>query len=122
MSTLDDIWNRAADGPSGTEGDDALAAVILFDGTVNNGGLTLCFDALSDDQISAAIEGYRFFGFPAVADLITRVRREVADGLDEEHVELVYDGQYFDLIPDSETLQEALARVHAQEPGAFAEA
>ncbi|WP_152364951.1 DMP19 family protein [Microlunatus speluncae] len=70
------VWNRAAGepGPDSRSGDRALAAVITFDGLVNNGGLAHACDVLSSDELAAAEQGYRYLRLPDVADIVMDAR------------------------------------------------
>lgn len=120
MSDIDKIWNRAAAGDGGEQGDEALAALLLFHGTVMNGGLVNALEVLDEEQIAAAIGGYRFFGFDDAAALIVEAQSELEDDADPEEVEESKDGEFFDLIDDDETVYEALERKLAEDPAAFA--
>lgn len=120
MSDIDKIWNRAASGDGGEQGDEALAALLLFHGTVMNGGLVNALEVLDEEQIASAVEGYRFFGFDDAAALIIETQVELEDDADPEELEESKDGEFFDLIDDDETVYEALERKLADDPAAFA--
>ncbi len=120
MSDIDKIWNRAASGDGGEQGDEALAALLLFHGTVMNGGLVNALEVLDEEQIASGVEGYRFFGFDDAAALIVETQVELEDDADPEELEESKDGEFFDLIDDDETVYEALERKLADDPAAFA--
>lgn len=63
------IWNRALDGggSSPRRGDLALAALLRFDGMVDNGGVHHALSCLATQEIDAAVDGYAYFGFDEVA-------------------------------------------------------
>lgn len=118
--TANDIWNRAAAGEGGEDGDNALAALLLFHGTVMNGGLANCLEVLDEEQVRNAISGYRFFGFEEAANLIVEALRDLDNDVDPEELEETYDGDFFDLVPDDEIVSEAFEAKLAEDPAAFA--
>jgi hypothetical protein len=73
LSIVDQIWNRAAlesGGENARDGDRALADLFRFDGMAMNGGLGHAYDVLSDDELAAAMRGFRFFGLNELASFI----------------------------------------------------
>lgn len=122
MNDADRIWNRAAEGKGGELGDDALAALLLLHNTIMNGGLVNALDTVDEEQIASAIEGYRFFKLDDAADLIVTVLTELENDVDPEELEDTYDGDFYDLVPDDETVYEAFEAKLADEPTAFAAA
>src|SRR5690349_4793022 len=76
------VWNRACgfDSAGFREGDLALAAVILVDGYIQNGGVGHAFD-LTPEELAAGIAGFEYFGLHEMATIIRPHK-----GLDEaEH-------------------------------------
>ena len=117
FSQTDLIWNRAAlesGGNTARTGDRALADLLLAHGTVMNGGVGHAVEALSLDEFSAAIAGFRFFGFDEVALLLQEVLKAP-----EQTLELA-DGSYGSLIPDDQVLVERFEAYYRSSPQAFA--
>lgn len=126
MTTLDRIWNRAADGGGDGDGDLALAAVLTFHGMVMNGGLLNALETADPEELAEAKDGYRWLGLEDVADLIVRVEAEAAaivPGDDEavDDLEVQADDDYYRLIPDDAAVSEALESRYEESPDAFDE-
>lgn len=67
------IWNRAAleaGGQAPLAGDRALADLLLAHGLVMNGGVEHAVQALTSAELSAAVRGFRYFGFNEIALLL----------------------------------------------------
>ena len=82
MDPAGEVWNRAAmenGGSSPRRGDRALADALLVQGMMMNGGVDHCIEAVSDEELVAAIEGFRYLGADELADVLSRAR-----GLDIE--------------------------------------
>ncbi|NLE96811.1 MAG: DUF4375 domain-containing protein [Propionibacterium sp.] len=122
MSDPDTIWNRAAEGTGGEEGDDALAALLVLHGMVMNGGLVNAIEVAEEEELHAAVEGYRFFGLDDAADLIVETQSALDNDADPEILETMKDGEFYDLVPDDETVYDAFAAKLRDEPSAFAAA
>jgi hypothetical protein len=120
VTDADKIWNRAVQGTGGEHGDDALAALLVLHGTVMNGGLVNALETLDEEQVAAAVEGYRYFGFDEAADLIVETRIEIDNDADPGELEETRDGEFFDLVDDDETVYEAFTRKLADDPAGFA--
>lgn len=120
MSDPDKIWNRAAEGLGGEDGDDALAALLVVHGMVMNGGLVNALEVVDEEQLHAAIEGYRFFGLDEAADLIVETQAALDDDADPETLEATKDGEFYDIVPDDDTVYDAFLAKHEEEPTAFA--
>jgi hypothetical protein len=71
LTDADRVWNRACsyDAAGLREGDRALAALLLVDGYIQNGGVCHAFD-LTPDKLSAGLAGYAFFGLDELAAII----------------------------------------------------
>src|SRR5438874_1312518 len=71
LTDADRVWNRACDreGDDVREGDRALAALLLVDGYIKNGGVGHAFD-LTPQELAEGIEGYKFFGLDELAAII----------------------------------------------------
>lgn len=105
------IWNRALGGAGAAqrEGDRALRALLVFHGEAMQTGVLNALRCLSPEQLAAAQDGYRFFGFDAVADLIASPVDE-DENLDVSAVrESELDNAYDAVIP----LDDAIARAFA---------
>jgi hypothetical protein len=79
-----EIWNRACTengGPHPLEGDVALTNMLLGHGYIMNGGLEH-FEDLSAEEQRESINGFRFFSFNDVADLILKVPKLSGGELD----------------------------------------
>lgn len=120
MTDPDSIWNRAAAGPGGEDGDDALAALLVLHGMVMNGGLVNALDVIDEEQLHAAIEGYRFLGLDDAADLIVETQAALDNDADPEVLEATKDGEFYDLVPDDDTVYDAFLAKFEEEPTAFA--
>lgn len=94
------IWNRAAierGGQTPGNGDKALAALLLAHGLVMNGGVLDAVEALGD-ELAAACNGYRFYGFENAASLLEGAR--VFSDEDQEEREENLNLTYSKAIPD----------------------
>lgn len=128
MSTADEIWNRAAmerGGPAAKPGDLALASLLQVHNLAMSGGLLDAVERLDSSDLDTAEGAYRWFGLEAAADVVTRVRSEVADGaLDDDDradaLEADADAKYGELIPMDQTIVEAFEAKLSREPSAFA--
>lgn len=106
LTDADEIWNRACEGggDSPRAGDRALAALLLFHGPAMNGGVLHAVECLSPDQLTAALAGYRYFGFESVAALIGEDEKAIQLEQDLDTLEAVFDKQYWAQIPDDGVL------------------
>ena len=80
-----EIWNRACTENGGTEplaGDVALTWMLRGHGSMMNGGLDAFQDLPEQDQ-QASINGFRFFFFDDIADLILRAPKLSDNELDD---------------------------------------
>ena len=103
-----DVWNEslriAADDSAGADtprGLRMLAYIQRIHHAVEGDGLLFAMETNDDERIRRAVEGFHYFGFPAVADLfdgLTR-RREDDDYLDEMESELdrIFDASMLDV-------------------------
>ena len=72
-----EIWNRACTENGGAEpleGDVALTKMLLGHGYIMNGGLDQ-FEDLSEEEQRESINGFRFFSFDTIAELILKARK-----------------------------------------------
>lgn len=126
-----DVWNRALDydyeGPR-AEGDRALYDLLMLDNVAQNGGLLHGIQVLDEDELAAAVAGYRWFGLGPLADGIVSIAAAAADievdgpdsldsqsELEERADELFFGEQGSDL------LGRAFNRKLADQPDAFAD-
>ncbi len=134
QETIDRVWSRALDfdtpGDAAYPGDAALHTLLVFHGTVLNGGLWNGIESHMDDEdypIDAIVEAYRFFDLESAAATIERAATEYEtlllneDGdVDEEafdEAEMRIDESYH--LEDA-AVEEALALGVQQDPDAFA--
>jgi hypothetical protein len=118
LTNKDKIWNRACEGggDSPRAGDIALASMLLFHGPAMNGGVLHAVECLSSEQLTAAKAGYTYFGFDAIADLITSAERAINEGQDLEAREAILDQQYWAVIPDDGALSKSFEWHRSQHP------
>ncbi len=106
MRASDLIWNRAATengGNAPSRGDIALSALLSAHGLAMNGGVLHAAELLTEDNLKAALDGYRFFGLDAVAELLVRARHLVGGGGELDVIEHQLDAEYEQYVPcDSE--------------------
>ena len=79
-------------GPNPREGDRAIADLLIFDGLAANGGLGHACSVLDQDELRAAIQGFRFFGIDDIAAFLERV-----SGLPEEQQE-EFNYKYYEIV------------------------
>jgi hypothetical protein len=125
----DSIWNRAAMQGGGTSlrpGDRALADLLRFHSLSMNGGVLHGDEVRSEDEVAAAIAGYRYFGLDQAAAAVEWLVAE-ASGVDlegdldaAERLEVEGDARYAAAGPTDATLVEAFERRYRAEPEAFA--
>jgi hypothetical protein len=123
MTPADLIWNRAAmkEGGSGAApGDIALSSLLSAHALAMNGGVLHAVELLTGPELSAAMDGYRFFGFAKTADLLTRARELFVLGLDLEKCEIELDREYSNQIPNDSVLAEGFERHFRLHPVDFA--
>lgn len=133
---VDSVWNRALDLDSprdaGAAGDAALHTVLVFHGTVMNGGLFKAVESYADDEtypVDEVVEAYRFFDLETTAAAIERAAAEheelVAnedDDIDDEAMEEAEErinGMYH--LEDSD-VEDALVMALQRDPDSFASA
>jgi hypothetical protein len=122
-ASSEEVWNRAAmkrGGESPRPGDRALVSLLRVHGRAMNGGV---LHAVESDELTAALDAYRFFGLHDAAMVLDEYRRrlEASPSSDElDQLEPEADLRYADVIPDDSTLVEAFERLYASEPNLFA--
>lgn len=112
---LRDIWNRACSGAGAGVGDRHLAALLLVDGMVQNGGPNHAADSCDPAELTAAAAAARYFGMDDVAAVIEELPAAADDDAADERLSAMYHR----LMPDTERLTAALATRHATAPGDF---
>jgi hypothetical protein len=114
------VWNRATDFMAGEvptragAGDRNLVDALTVDGAIQANGLS---QALETCDVPRAIEAFRWFGLPAVADLLTEAESALStdhDGTADEELS----GRYYALDTES-LLTQALERRLKTDPDAF---
>jgi hypothetical protein len=112
------VWNRAAFDSAGDRDrreNRALADLLLFHGYVMNGGLGHGFD-LSTDEVAAALDGFRFFGFTELADFLAGIVGESGERQEE------LSSEYRRFVPSDATLVERFEEHYRDFPDDFAPA
>lgn len=114
FTDADNVWNRACgqgECNSPGVGDSALAALITFHSLAMNGGVLHALEACSEMQITAAADGYRFFGLAETASLVEaalaelqRIQSRGNDLAELEHLESALDERYATQVPDDQAL------------------
>jgi hypothetical protein len=79
-----------------------------------NGGVVHAIEALEPTELADAIAGFRYFGLPAVAEILA----ESPD--DSEETEERLDSAYAEEVPDDSTLVDAFRLRLARFPDTFA--
>lgn len=128
MDHGDDIWNRAAledGGRSPGAGDRALAAALHLHTMAMSSGVLDAVAQMTDPELDAAEAGYRWLHVPVAADVVRRVRRELAAGaLSDPHrasaLELSADDAYAEAVENDAALEAAFRSRLRTDPGAFA--
>jgi hypothetical protein len=100
------IWNRACgEDPLRTlPGDRALSDLLRAHGLVMNGGVLHAVECLTDNELSNAKLGYRFYGLEGVTSLLSRAKSVFESAEDLECHEQQLDRQYADMIPTDSSL------------------
>jgi hypothetical protein len=122
FSNADLIWNRAAlekGGRAARQGDRALAGLLEAHGLIANGGVVHCLEVLDAAEISAAIAGYRYFGFTSAADLLVYAGDTRIGELTED-LWVKLDERYWLIVENDGALQAAFERQFSALPDEFA--
>lgn len=124
------IWNRACVAVVGEppararDGDRALAALLLAHSLIMNGGVVPTVSALTEAQLDAACEGFRFFELGAAADVLryaaTRLADEAGDDGALEALAEPLDAAYAAVAPDDEPIARAFEDHLRNAPDDFA--
>ncbi len=75
---------------------------------------------LNEEQRTAACEGYEYFGFHSIAELLRRARSLFETASELGQYERVLDGEYADIIPSDATISEAFERHLLNDPESYA--
>jgi hypothetical protein len=113
MEKADLIWNRATMENGGKNpccGDIALSSLLHAHGLIMNGGVLNAVELLTADELSAAQDGFRFFGLDAAAELLLRSCRLVTAGGDLSADEPKLDAEYAQHIPDDSALYQVFGQ------------
>ncbi len=134
ITKADTVWNRAVlenGGENALPGDVALSDLLLAHGMIMNGGVFHVYEALTDEELVAAVAGYRYFALEVVAKLIEDHKPYAAmmdkDDLDDsavEHIESVFekaDAEYAEALPDDGLLVTLFEQVYERRPAEFAD-
>jgi hypothetical protein len=122
MTDANLIWNRATtlelDGAR-ERGDRHLWALLRAHGLAMNGGVLHAVEILTGEERASAQDGYRFFGFGPVADLLEHAYWIFKAGGDLELHESQLDAEYSRLADDT-ALYEAFEEHFRSHPSEFA--
>jgi hypothetical protein len=120
MKAAAKVWNRAAmksGGATPRAGDAALSALLLAHGMVTNGGvLHAVLDALKPDELTAACDGFRFFGFDDIAELLALASRTTIDSESDG----TFDARYRRSIGDDSVIVGRFEHHFAEHPDLYA--
>jgi hypothetical protein len=103
------VWNRAAferGGRTPRGGDAALGALLAAHRLVTNGGVLHAARALGTPELQGACDGYRFFGFDDVAELLERA----VDATEMRGTAQRLNAEYARSIPNDEVIVGGFAR------------
>jgi hypothetical protein len=117
-NTAGKIWDRACfgGGESPRSGDIALATLLLFHGLAMNGGVLHAVECLSPEQLIAAKEGYKYFWFESVSELISSAQEVIEKKLDLDSHEATMNQKYRHMIPNDDVLIDSFERHQQQHP------
>jgi len=113
MTAADLIWNRAAMNEGGAcpaPGDIALSSLLYAHGLAMNGVVLHAVELLTEPELIAAMDGYRFFGFEKTAELLSRARELFVRGVDLAKYEVELDREYLNQIREDDVLSKAFER------------
>ncbi len=118
------LWNRACnpDCDATCPGDRALAGLLLAHGLAMNGGVLHAVECLDEARFDRAVLGYRYFGLPAIADLLIRARSLLSSEDLADDVESELDLAYGAVVPDDSLLTALFEAHYAGHPDAYAPA
>lgn len=121
LTPADLVWNRATEGggESPAAGDFALASLLYAHGLAMNGGVLHAVEHLTPEELSDAMDGYRYFDFDEVAKLLARAKAlfDAGDSLDVH--ETLLDNEYSQYIPDDSSLGKRFETRFASNPADF---
>lgn len=122
QTVADKIWNRAclAREEALRAGDSALKALLRFHGVAMNGGVLHSVEFWSPEELATAQDGYRYFGFKVIAELISAAQEALCQGQDSEPLEEILEHEYTAEIPDDETLAKVFEAHYKRSPESYA--
>ena len=119
------VWDRACVGdPNRFElpGDRALASMLRMHGLIMNGGLHHALDVLTDEELAAALAGFKYFEIEAVLEIIEKVLADPSLREWSDINERTVNELYFSVSADDELLVEAFDKRYAISPDDFTDA
>ena len=122
MSDADAVWNRAcfaAPGDLDRIGDRALAAALRAHSELMSGGMdkAVC-DSLTSEEVTAAVQGFRFLGLENLAAIFEEAYTVREDEAQLDRLEEAYHA----LVPQDQVLVDAFEGFYRQHPREFAPA
>ena len=123
LSVADQVWNRAAmegGGDSPGPGDRALASLLLLHGLAMNGGIHHAIECVSPAELSAAIDGFSYFGLGDMAQWLRSAHSDPLLKKWTDHTETLAVSRYAEFIPSDAYLAERFEAVYRDRPTEFA--
>jgi hypothetical protein len=115
---LRDVWNRACFGKGNGVGDRHLAALLLVDGMVQNGGPNHAADC-EPAELAAAAAAARYFGLEALAAVIDEIPAAASDNDEAEAAEERLSDAYYEAEDDGRAINDAFEARYAAAPEDF---
>jgi hypothetical protein len=129
MTPKDEVWNRAcaeAGRPKTLTlaGDRALADMVRLHSLAMNSGLLDAIERQSVAERVAALDGYRFFGLHAAADVVQDIGRRLDNGAltseEADELEAEADARYDAVVADDDVLVRAFEARYDEDASLFA--
>jgi hypothetical protein len=123
LSLGDQVWNRAAIDAGGERpgpGDSALAALLLVHDPVMECGVHRALATVSAVELSAAAEGYAYFGLSGVAAFLRGSSEDPVLSEWTKSTEVIANRRYAQMVPDDNHLAHLFERKLVECPEQFA--
>lgn len=122
LTHSDLIWNRACGEHALRElpGDRALADLLRAHGLAMNGGVLHAVECLTEDELSAAEAGYRYFDYDEIASLLRGAKVSTLTESDIGGLEHRFDSEYLKLIPCDDSIEARFQSDLMANPSAYA--
>jgi hypothetical protein len=93
--------------------------MIVFHSGTMNGGVLHSVGCWSLSELEAIKDGYRYFGFGEISELISAAQAALQQGADEELLEEALDREYAVKIPDDAVLSQAFEAHYKSNPESY---